>query len=207
MEAMAKHPKPENARNPLRQLRECLSGDGPEFPISQKKLSDIIGISTSYISAIEFGDRPLTDELHLGILSRTGASWDSEAEHWAYMIPGDEPFNFGHYEEFREFMTQRPIDDVKRAKALNLKMLRLFEMAPDSRWYDLFFRYQGFIEDCCRDFRLPQLEEIYRSTLKGKNRSQPIGELSEYQQKLAKAGHQKQGWLSQMREIEKRHSG
>jgi hypothetical protein len=207
MEAMAKHPKPENARNPLRQLRECLSGDGPEFPISQKKLSDIIGISTSYISAIEFGDRPLTDELHLGILSRTGASWDSKAERWAYSIPGAKPFSFEHYEEFREFMERRPIDDVKQVKTLNLKMLELFKMLPDSHWHDLFFRYRGFIEDCCNDFDLPRLEEIYQSTVKEKDRSRALGELSEYQERLAKAGHQKQGWLSQMREIEKRHSG
>jgi transcriptional regulator with XRE-family HTH domain len=195
---MAKGRKPKNERNPLRQLRECLSDKGR--PITQEKLSDIIGISTSYVRAIEFGDRPLTAELDMGILSRTGAVWDSKAEHWAYHIPGGKPFNFGHYEEFREFMTQRPMNDVNRVKTLNTKMLELFKMLPDSHWHDLYFRYQSFVEDCCKDFDLPQLEEIYQSTVKGKDRSRAIGELSEYQQRLAKAGLQKQGWLSQVRE-------
>jgi hypothetical protein len=196
---VAKHPKPENARNPLRQLRELLSEKGPERPITQERLSEIIGKPTSTIRAIEAGARQLTDDFLRGVLVRTGAVWDRENEEWVVFdsLPPREGFSLAAYKEFERHAMRRPKDYAERVWSLFGEMSEMSTMVPDSRWWDLYFRFVQSLEKCRKEFQLPELERIYSSvpSAEGKDLAEATRRfLSSYQEQLSVKGHQKKGW-------------
>jgi plasmid maintenance system antidote protein VapI len=157
---MPKEPKLVNKRNPLRVLREVLSENGKDEPITQKELAKIILVPENTIRAIEAGQRKLGKSriTRTKIIFETGAYWDNKRKEWAYSTPDgdDPPFSRDLYLEFQQRMTKRPPNDVAEFHKLVAKLRRVFEKIPDERWHRLFFSFQGFIEEA-------EIEEFSKS--------------------------------------------
>jgi hypothetical protein len=190
-------------QNPLRRLRELLSEKGRERPITQERLSEIIGKPTSTIRAIEAGARQLTDDFLRGVLVRTGADWDHKNVEWVVFdsLPPREGFSLAAYKEFERLAMQRPKDYAELVGSLFVEMSQMSTMVPDSRWWDLYFRFVQFLEECRKEFQLPELEKIY-SSAEGKNLVEAGRDLVEagrqflstYQEQLSVKGLQRKGW-------------
>jgi hypothetical protein len=195
--------------NALRLLRGLLVEKG-EKPLTQRKLSEHIGIPLDTIRSIESGrlrDGKPSDAVLDKISRQTGAFWNKEKERWESLLPDlvtppAEPFSFAVYKQYRSQFIRRPANGPDLIGSLNVKMIELFGTVPDSCWWDLYLRYDNFIKTCQRDFHLEKLEGIYWSAsasisanLNDKDRSQAIDEFKrEYQKRLAKERYQKKGW-------------
>src|SRR5258708_13986010 len=102
---MARHPKPENARNPLRQLRALLSKNGEIAPITQNRLSEICDIPIDTIRSIEAGRRTLSSSALKKIEEVTTAKW--KRGRWT-IYDSDEPLTYSWYSFNLRFMVKRP---------------------------------------------------------------------------------------------------
>jgi ribosome-binding protein aMBF1 (putative translation factor) len=79
---MARPPRPENANNPLRQLRALLKDPAKEAPTSQQDLALLCQIPVDTIKSIEVGRLALNTTVLRKIAEAIGASWDYEQEKW-----------------------------------------------------------------------------------------------------------------------------
>ncbi len=143
---MARHPKPENARNPLRQLRALLSKNGEIAPITQNRLSEICDIPIDTIRSIEAGRRTLSSSALKKIEEVTTAKWKR-----------------GRYSFNRRFMVKRPPNYQSRIRLVHAKIDGLFDQIPERSWNLLSFRINDFLEECRRDLKLKNLGDVYRS--------------------------------------------
>lgn len=157
---MARPPKPENARNPLRQLRALLSEKGEIAPITQNRLSEICDIPTSTIRSIEAGYRTLSLPAARKIVEATTAKWNSKRGQWT-VYDSDKPLTFSWYLLHRHFMKQRPTNYQSRIHFIHAKIDGLFDQIPNHSWNLLSFRINDFLEECRRDFKLKNLDGIF----------------------------------------------
>jgi hypothetical protein len=149
---MSRPVKHKYAINPLRRLRECL-GKGSRDPILQKELSEIIGIPTNTIHAIEAGQRKLPDRVILQAMFATGSVWDKKQKRWLYSI-SKEPLTQQHYEEFKGKSKHRPEEANMLTKDLLDRTHELFNRVQDSHWVALYMRFQLFVDNCYRANRI-----------------------------------------------------
>lgn len=157
---MARPPKPENARNPLRQLRTLLSKKGEIAPITQDRLSEICDIPVSTIRSIEAGCRTLNSSALKKIEEITTATWNSRRKQWT-VYGSDEPLTFSWYSLHRHFMGKRPPNYQSRIRLIHAKIDRLFDQIPERSWNLLSFRVNDFLEDCRCDFNLKDLDDVF----------------------------------------------
>src|SRR6267378_225132 len=130
---MARSPKPENARNPLRQLRALLSKNGESKPITQDRLSEICDIPTYTIRSIEAGRRTLNSSALRKIEEVTTAKWDSKRSRWT-VYDSDEPLTFSWYSLHRHFMGKRPANYQSRIRLIHAKIDGLFDQILERSW-------------------------------------------------------------------------
>jgi len=157
---MARPPKPENARNPLRQLRALLSKNGESKPITQDRLSEICDIPTYTIRSIEAGRRTLSLPGARKIEAATTAKWNSKLAQWT-VYDSDKPLTFSWYSWHRHFMGQRPSNYQTRIHFIHAKIDGLFDKIPERSWNLLSFRISDFLEECKRDFKLKDLDDVF----------------------------------------------
>jgi hypothetical protein len=157
---MARPPKPENARNPLRQLRALLSENGERTPITQNQLSKICDIPIDTIRSIEAGRRPLNLSVLRKIEAATAAKWNSKRAQWT-VHDSDQPFMFFWYSSLSYFRRRRPPDYQKRIQFIHTKIDGLFDKIPGRSWNLLFFRMKDFLEECKHDFNLNDLDDVF----------------------------------------------
>jgi hypothetical protein len=180
---MARPPRKENTRNPLRLLRGLLAEEG-RGPITQNELSEIIDVPVNTIRPVEAGLRPLTNGILSKVYLGTSARWDKQRKRWVRgrilpmhvgltwlgeeVFPGskrdeEEPFS---YALFREFLRIRSIpgdsDDVRRIQD---KIDLLFTLIPDHHWWELYLRIEDFLAKCWQDFELQK--QIEKRKAKG----------------------------------------
>jgi hypothetical protein len=192
---MPKKPKPENARNPLRVLRELLSERGKKEPITQSELSVLIDVPATSIKAIEAGQRGLRPGVIQRVLMGAGARWDGKA--WACAFKWIEkenkwdwsaekaPFTYSVFSQFRKDRERRPANAINQIVALDMKLTQLFVIIPDSKWWSLALRYNEFVEECWNDYGADELRAIYDNESRAA-RAQSFEEfLQRYQQHLA----------------------
>jgi hypothetical protein len=183
-------------------LRECL-GKGVSEPITQQKLSEIIGVPTNTIRAFEAKQRKLPDHVILEVALATGADWETQKKRWIrFNSNPPEPFKRHHYNEFKKRSMQRPVKADALAKDLLKKMYRLFIVAPDSYWLDLYFRFRLFVAATRKDFQAAQLEEIYLMSAEYyKVEGAELDPL--YQEQLGNNRLQKEGWERDLRKSDR----
>jgi hypothetical protein len=157
---MARPPKPENARNPLRQLRALLSENGERTPITQNRLSKICDIPIDTIRSIEAGRRPLNLSVLRKIEAVTTGTWNSKRDLWT-VYDSDEPLTFSRYSFHRHFMGQRPRNSRRRIHFIHKKIDGLFQKIPGHSWKLLLLRINDFLEECKRDFNLKDLDGVF----------------------------------------------
>jgi transcriptional regulator with XRE-family HTH domain len=155
---MARPPKPENARNPLRQLRALLSNKGEIALITQNELSEICDIPINTIRQIEIGRRALNSSARKKIEEVTTATWNPKKARWT-VYGSDEPFTFSWYRLHRRFMGKRPPNYQSRIRLIHAKIDGLFDQIPERSWNLLSFRINDSLEECRRDFKLKDLDE------------------------------------------------
>jgi hypothetical protein len=149
---MAMPPKEENLRNPLRVLREQLSGT---TLLTQKDLEKIIKVPVNTIKAIEAGQRPMTWDTEEAVGWQIGSLWDAQAKQWMY--EGAEkriPLTWDILVEWRRLSSQRPSAEKEAYYRIHFDaaLNELFRTVPDSRWWELWFRCQQFLADCRSKF-------------------------------------------------------
>jgi hypothetical protein len=157
---MARPPKPENARNPLRQLRTLLSKNGEIAPITQNRLSEICDIPIDTIRAIEAGRRTLSLSVLRKTEAATTAKWNSKLARWT-VYDSDEPLTFSWYSLHRRFMGRRPPNHQRRIHFIHTKIDGLFDKIPGNSWNLLLFRMNDFLEECKHDFNLKDLDDVF----------------------------------------------
>jgi len=155
---MARPPKPENAQNPLRQLRALLSKKGEVAPITQNQLSGICDIPINTIRQIEIGRRTLNSSALKKIEEVTTATWNSKQARWT-VYDSAEPLTFSWYSLHRRFTEKRPPNYRSRIHLIHAKIDGLFERIPERSWNLLSFRINDFLEECRRNFKLKDLDE------------------------------------------------
>jgi hypothetical protein len=178
---MARPPKKENERNPLRLLRGLLAKEGGG-PITQNELSKIIDVPVNTIRPVEAGLRPLTDGILSKVYRGTGARWEKQKKRWvrARILPmhvssalifdevfpdskkdKDEPFT---YALFKEFLQIRSVpgdsEDIDRIRD---KINLLFLLIPDDDWWNLYLRIENFLTQCWQDFELQKRVKSLRA--------------------------------------------
>jgi hypothetical protein len=158
--------QPKDKRNPLRLLRGLLSEKGPKEPVTQRELSLIIGVSPTYIKAIEAGQRNFSSEVHLKVVQRTGAMWNYGSKRWLHGMGNpegnpDKSYSYALFCEFQKNHSTRPVDHREREyNVLGSKLKRIFRYVDDSRWWDLYFKTSKFIEDCYWEFDIEGREYL-----------------------------------------------
>jgi hypothetical protein len=193
---MARHPRPGNIGNALRLLREVLSDRGPRYPISQEELASIIDVPVSTVRSVECGRRKLSDGLLVNVVIATGAEWHEEKKCWVVCSPSaevsEEPFSLPFYKDFVKQRERRPRNAYFKQAKLQHVIATIFCMIPESRWWDLYLRFRGFIFDLDEEFDLAGLIKLYFSSDEAHRPS--LESSKEYQAKLAAAGRQKEPW-------------
>jgi len=157
---MARPPKPENARNPLRQLRALLSKNGESKPITQDRLSEICDIPTYTIRSIEAGRRTLNLWALKKIEEVTTATWNPKRAQWT-VYGSDEALTFSWYSLHRHFLGKRPANYQSRIRLIHAKIDRLFDQIPERSWKLLSFRVNDFLKECRCDFNLKDLDDVF----------------------------------------------
>jgi hypothetical protein len=158
---MARPPKPENSRNPLRQLRALLSNDGPDKPITQNRLSEICDIPTFTIRSIEAGRRTLNSSALKKIEEVTTATWNSKRGQWT-VYESNEPLTFSWYSLHRQLMAKRPGNYQSRVRLVHAKIDGLFDQISERSWNLLESRINDFLEGCRRAFKLKDFDGLYQ---------------------------------------------
>jgi transcriptional regulator with XRE-family HTH domain len=140
-------PKPENARNALRLLREILSEKGIEKPITQRELARAISIPVNTLKAVEAGARKLSDRMVCHIAMKIGAFWKDGK--WV-RISGNQivPYTLEIFRDVEKTIIGRPRDWRAHAHFLYINLDYLFKMTPDYRWWDVRFRMEQCLQDC-----------------------------------------------------------
>jgi hypothetical protein len=156
---MARHPKPENARNPLRQLRTLLSKNGASKPITQDRLSEICDIPINTIRSIEAGRRTLNSSALKKIEEVTTGTWNSKQARWT-VYDSAEPLTFSWYSFHCHFTRKRPPNHLTHIAFIHAKIDGLFDRIPERSWNLLSFRINDFLEECRRDFKLKNLNDV-----------------------------------------------
>jgi len=160
---MARPPKPENANNPLRQLRALLKDPAKEGHISQKDLALLCQIPVDTIKSIEVGRLALTPTVLRNVAVATGASWDHEQGRWT---PFDKTaFTFSYFSEYRS----RRLNRSTLARAIDQLIVTLihsrvdwlFENVPAESWDILRSRLDYFLEECKRDLKLTSNDRLF----------------------------------------------
>jgi transcriptional regulator with XRE-family HTH domain len=199
---MPKGPTPENARNPLRALRSILT-EPDKYRFSQEELAALLGVSTSYVRAIENGKRSIPGDLFREITIRTGAEWDSRSKSWITFFPEfSRPalFTLSVYKEVKKLSRARPPDSINLQADVISEIFELFLMIPDSRWWELYSKFMLCLSDCRAEFNYQKLSKLYSET---SNRSEVLTDtkaslknfLATYQGKLGDEGLQRRGWV------------
>jgi len=120
---MARRPKPENANNPLRKLRESLAWDG--VPMTQLALSKTIGIPLDTIKSTEAGriagGMP-GESVRVAIDVHLGTHWDAEEQKWSFLFTGAPPT----WEDAQRYR-KAPLDRRTEIHALCLRMISLLQ--------------------------------------------------------------------------------
>jgi len=156
---MPKAPKRKNKRNPLRVLRELLSEKGKDGPMTQKDLAQLISVSVNTIKAVEAGQRNkhnLSSNIVYQVAGATGALWNYREKQWMSMEENT-PFTFDSFSKFRRQRVGPPSDRMEEAtqvSQLESKLGQLFRFVDGSRWWELRFRCERFLEDCWFEFQI-----------------------------------------------------
>jgi transcriptional regulator with XRE-family HTH domain len=190
---MPAQPSPENARNPLRQLRELLSGEGKKKPMTQEELAELLNISAATVKGIERGFRGLTLSVHRRVVHGTSAQWDPDKEKWVCGYDLDEktgdwswsdksrPFTYAVFCRFRKDRELRPANANLEEAKMGARLMKLFILIPDYKWWSLALRFGEFVEEVWDEYDGDRLEELYNSITASKE-----DYLRVYQERLAK---------------------
>jgi hypothetical protein len=159
---MPRPPKPENARNPLRLLREILSEvDRPDVPITQAKLADIIQWPLDQIKNVEAARRPLSARLQHRVRHWTGAKWESETQQWMF---GPAVYTREIYLKYCE-VARGPIQEREiEILLLHKKIDALLEMAKSRDRYPVLFELHDALERCRQQFKITELADFFEAT-------------------------------------------
>jgi len=160
---MARPPRPENANNPLRQLRGRI---GKRAPVTQNQLAEICALSLDTIRSIEAGRRSLGLPTRQKILEATGARWSDKNRDWFVSADESLPFDFAAYRAYRRFLIEEPSDDQKTRDLgiLRAKIEFLLEEIPTRFRHNLLLRLNDSLEQCQKAFRLKQLSDFFDTT-------------------------------------------
>jgi DNA-binding XRE family transcriptional regulator len=215
---MARHPRPENASNALRQLREMI-------PATQPELSRLIDVPLDTIKSIEAARRPLSEEVQKKIAFLTGAIWNDGKKQWCFRSvtgsPWDQKVTKGkitlkrkitdelvpctceHIRAYRDMMEQEA-GSAYDCDAVKMRIDALFDQIPSRYWLRLFKSIQGCLDELQDEFTRvfkdkAAVERTFRATtditdLAGR-RSYPLDwdgeELIRYRDRMAKEYTQK----------------
>jgi hypothetical protein len=147
---MARHPKPENADNPLRRLRKALAKDG--IPMTQEVLSRMTGTQLDTIKSTEAGrlargmpSATIRDAIfmHLGIL------WDQETKEWGFLFGGTPP-SLENVEKYRN----APVDRTTEIHALCSHLICLLQVVPMKRFPVVADTVQDFLLGLAREYNV-----------------------------------------------------
>jgi transcriptional regulator with XRE-family HTH domain len=122
-------PQAQNRNNPLRQLRECLSSS--EKRMSQKRLSEILEISTETLKSIEngrFRGGIPSEKTMERILTEFGAVWSAENQQWEFLK--QVPFTRASYELWKT----AKFDRVTEIDVLCGGLISLLSRVSDGRF-------------------------------------------------------------------------
>jgi hypothetical protein len=144
---MARHPKPENANNPLRRLRKALAKDG--VPMSQGTLSKMIGVPVDTIKSTEtarLGRGMPSPAVRAAIFTHLGILWNEEASEWRFLFSGAVPSR----EDVDKYRTA-PIDREVEIHALCLRLICLLQTVPQKRFAVVADTINAFLLDVAKD--------------------------------------------------------
>jgi DNA-binding XRE family transcriptional regulator len=157
---MVRHPTADNARNPLRQLRELIDGTGAANAATQAELSRIIGVPLDTIKAIESGRRsklrPLSDQIRKRVLVLLGVSWHEEKERWVSRCFDGRTVTTSvataeYVKAYRQMLDQSRALDRDR-DAVKMRIDALFDQIPERYWMRLLKSMQGFVDELRDEF-------------------------------------------------------
>jgi transcriptional regulator with XRE-family HTH domain len=101
---MARHPKPENKNNPLKQLRNVLGG------ISQREFAKLLPMSPETVRSVEArDDYGMSKATREKLAIHLGAAWDEDKECWVFPFTG-EPYSREHYEAWKKPSYDRELE-------------------------------------------------------------------------------------------------
>jgi Helix-turn-helix len=158
---MARPPRPENANNPLRQLRALLKDPAKEAYISQHDLALLCEIPVDTIKSIEVGRLALNPIVLRKIAEATGASWDHEEARWTRFDKTE--FTFSFFSDYRQHRLKRPLIHNLLVDVIHSRINWLFENVPEESWAILRSRLTYFLEECKRDLKLTSNDALFYS--------------------------------------------
>jgi hypothetical protein len=160
---MPKRPKPENAQNPLRQLRGLLSEQGEQSPISQNQLSALCDIPIDTIRSIEAGRRTLNSIVQNKISAATRAFWNGKQMCWT-LEGGAEPFTYLWYRVLKPFYARKPPNGEIRIAFMHQRLDALFARVSGRDWHLLARRVNECLEGCKDDLKIQGIEKLFDAT-------------------------------------------
>jgi DNA-binding XRE family transcriptional regulator len=144
---MARHPKPENANNPLRRLRQALAKDG--VAMGQDELSKRIGVPVDTIKSVEAGRLSKgmpSRAIQKAIFVHLGVRWHPEEKEWSFLFSQEDPSR----EDVERYRAAEPDRDTE-IHALCLRLICLLQKVPKKNF--------GVIADTIDDFLVNKAEE------------------------------------------------
>ena len=158
---MARPPRPENANNPLRQLRALLKDPAENGHVSQESLAELCQIPVDTIKSIEVDRLALSSDVLRKIADETSAHWDHEKERWTRHDKTE--FNFSAFCDYRQRRLAPPSAVEKAIDELTIKsrIYWLFANVPAESWKRLRSRLIIFLDECKREYRITANDALY----------------------------------------------
>jgi hypothetical protein len=158
---MARPPRPENANNPLRQLRTLLKDPAENGHVSQASLAELCQIPVDTIKSIEVGRLALSSDVLRNIAEETGAYWDQGEARWTQLDKTE--FNFSSFSDYRRERLILPssIDKAVADLMIKSRIDWLFENVPAESWKRLRSRLIIFLDECKRNFQLTDNDALF----------------------------------------------
>lgn len=148
---MPRPPNPKYANNPLRLLRGLLSPNGELHPVTQIRLSEMIGIPLPTIRSVESGQRPFSPMVRARVASGTGALWDERRGVWTYCQGEEEEnptFDQKSYKEWSRNVKRTCKDREQTIRVMSSRLDKLFSETFPNRRRNLLLRLHAFLNEC-----------------------------------------------------------
>jgi hypothetical protein len=144
---MPRKPSPQQAANPLRQLRALLAQPG-KGTLSQFELGQLLGLNLDAIKSLEYNRAELNYRHWEKIQYETGAVWHREDKRWRFWEVNGPLYTREHYQTYRELLKRNHAGNLALdAFTVHEKVRILLGKADSKHGLQFLFALNQFLED------------------------------------------------------------